>query len=210
MRNRRAFRCCAGPFCHRALLTLEQKKVPYVKNYVDLGNKPDWWDKSARGGALSVQGPAAMFAGPIARPWHAHVLCLPRHMPVHASVGHDFPCHAPVCRLLKLNPAGTVPVLQDLETGKVITDSGDITDYIEDLYPEPAVGHTSDTKNVYVGNGARGIGRDAWGGWRGSDASPRCRAAAVAAQPGALPCLTQRCGHLPGVRGLPEELWQAR
>lgn len=32
----------AGPFCHRALLTLEEKQVPYTKTLVDFGAKPEW------------------------------------------------------------------------------------------------------------------------------------------------------------------------
>jgi glutathione S-transferase len=32
----------AGPFCHRALLTLEEKAVPYVPVYVDFNAKPQW------------------------------------------------------------------------------------------------------------------------------------------------------------------------
>lgn len=30
------------PFCHRALLTLEEKHVPYTKAYVDFAAKPQW------------------------------------------------------------------------------------------------------------------------------------------------------------------------
>jgi len=33
----------AGPFCHRALLTLEEKKVPYERRYIDFAHKPDWY-----------------------------------------------------------------------------------------------------------------------------------------------------------------------
>jgi glutathione S-transferase len=32
----------AGPFSHRALLALEEKKIPYSKTFVDLDNKPQW------------------------------------------------------------------------------------------------------------------------------------------------------------------------
>lgn len=32
----------AGPFCHRALLTLEEKHIPYKKTYIDFSNKPQW------------------------------------------------------------------------------------------------------------------------------------------------------------------------
>lgn len=31
-----------GPFCHRVLLTLETKRVPYDASYVDFAAKPDW------------------------------------------------------------------------------------------------------------------------------------------------------------------------
>jgi len=31
-----------GPFSHRALLALEEKKIPYSKTLVDLDNKPQW------------------------------------------------------------------------------------------------------------------------------------------------------------------------
>lgn len=36
--------CCVfpGPFCHRALLTLEEKSVPYQKTYIDFSAKPQW------------------------------------------------------------------------------------------------------------------------------------------------------------------------
>ena len=32
----------AGPFCHRTLLTLEEKNIPYSTTLVDFDNKPDW------------------------------------------------------------------------------------------------------------------------------------------------------------------------
>jgi glutathione S-transferase len=32
----------AGPFCHRALLTLEEKHVPYTKTLIDFAAKPQW------------------------------------------------------------------------------------------------------------------------------------------------------------------------
>jgi hypothetical protein len=32
----------AGPFCHRALLTLVEKKVPYTTTLIDFDNKPQW------------------------------------------------------------------------------------------------------------------------------------------------------------------------
>lgn len=31
-----------GPFCHRVLLTLETKRVPYDSSYVDFADKPQW------------------------------------------------------------------------------------------------------------------------------------------------------------------------
>ena len=30
------------PFCHRVLLTLETKEVPYESAYVDFNDKPQW------------------------------------------------------------------------------------------------------------------------------------------------------------------------
>ncbi len=32
----------AGPFCHRVLLTLNEKNVPYEAKYIDLSSKPQW------------------------------------------------------------------------------------------------------------------------------------------------------------------------
>ena len=32
----------AGPFCHRVLLSAEEKEVPYTKGYIDFAAKPDW------------------------------------------------------------------------------------------------------------------------------------------------------------------------
>jgi hypothetical protein len=32
----------AGPFCHRVLLFLETKQVPYKKTLIDVNNKPQW------------------------------------------------------------------------------------------------------------------------------------------------------------------------
>ena len=32
----------AGPFCHRALLTLEEKHAKYTQDYVDFTEKPEW------------------------------------------------------------------------------------------------------------------------------------------------------------------------
>lgn len=39
-----------SPFCHRALLTLEEKNLKYTMTFVDLGNKPAWlFEKNAKG-----------------------------------------------------------------------------------------------------------------------------------------------------------------
>ena len=66
---------CVGPFCHRALLTLEEKQVPSEMTFIDFANKPEW--------------------------------------------------------LLELNPAGTVPVMKDLERGTWTLDSGVIADMVQ-------------------------------------------------------------------------------
>ncbi|KAG2490960.1 hypothetical protein HYH03_010637 [Edaphochlamys debaryana] len=41
------------PFCHRALLTYEAKKVPYTLEYIDFANKPAWLQE-ASGGKVPV------------------------------------------------------------------------------------------------------------------------------------------------------------
>ena len=33
----------AGPFCHRALLALEEKQTKYSQDYVDFADKPEWY-----------------------------------------------------------------------------------------------------------------------------------------------------------------------
>lgn len=52
------------------------------------------------------------------------------------------------CRLLEVNPDGSVPLLKDEETGEWIADSGKIVDYVEGVFPEPATGRVADSKNV--------------------------------------------------------------
>lgn len=42
------------PFSHRALLTLEEKHVPYEQKFVDLKNKPDWIFKVNEKGSVPV------------------------------------------------------------------------------------------------------------------------------------------------------------
>ncbi|GFR48917.1 hypothetical protein Agub_g10867 [Astrephomene gubernaculifera] len=37
------------PFCHRALLTFEAKKVPYTLEYIDFDNKPTWLQEVSGG-----------------------------------------------------------------------------------------------------------------------------------------------------------------
>jgi len=41
-----------GPFCHRVLLTLEEKKVPYTMTFIDFADKPEWLVKL--GGTVPV------------------------------------------------------------------------------------------------------------------------------------------------------------
>ncbi|XP_064604699.1 chloride intracellular channel protein 5-like isoform X2 [Liolophura sinensis] len=52
---------------------------------------------------------------------------------------------------LKLNPAGTTPVLVDKENGNVISDSGEITKYINDTFP------LVDTQHGYEGQAVEAI-----------------------------------------------------
>lgn len=37
------------PFCHRVLITLEQKNVQYEKQYIDFANKPSWLQEKSGG-----------------------------------------------------------------------------------------------------------------------------------------------------------------
>jgi glutathione S-transferase len=47
-------------------------------------------------------------------------------------------------RLLEVNPQGAVPVMKDLATGSWVVGSDVICDWLEDKFPEPAMGHTGD------------------------------------------------------------------
>eukprot|EP00877_Chromochloris_zofingiensis_P010978 jgi/Chrzof1/6133/Cz17g12030.t1 len=38
-----------SPFCHRVLLTLESKGIPYSKEYIDFADKPQWLLEKAGG-----------------------------------------------------------------------------------------------------------------------------------------------------------------
>lgn len=80
------------PFCHRALLALEEKNVPYTTTLIDFDNKPQW--------------------------------------------------------LLDVNPAGSVPVMKELETGEWIVDSGVIVDYLEKTFPQPPLGTVDSSPQI--------------------------------------------------------------
>jgi hypothetical protein len=55
-----------GPFCHRVLLTLETKGVPYDMSYIDFNDKPKWCE-SARARAQTAGRMGAR--GPRPEPW---------------------------------------------------------------------------------------------------------------------------------------------
>ncbi|KAK9865485.1 hypothetical protein WJX84_000058 [Apatococcus fuscideae] len=42
------------PFCHRVLLTLEEKELPYRKEYVDFAAKPEWLFSVNKNGSVPV------------------------------------------------------------------------------------------------------------------------------------------------------------
>jgi hypothetical protein len=44
----------SGPFCHRVLLTLEGKRIPYTKEYIDFNNKPQWCAAQQLSGDFTV------------------------------------------------------------------------------------------------------------------------------------------------------------
>jgi len=60
--------------------------------------------------------------------------------------------------LLDVNPAGSVPVLKDLETGKWTVDSGVIVDMLEERFPEPSIGTVEGSPQV--GNAIFGAFKD--------------------------------------------------
>lgn len=58
---------------------------------------------------------------------------------------------AAVHRLLEVNPAGSVPVVKDRETGEWFTDSAKFVDYLEDKQPSPELGKTPDVPEAGSG-----------------------------------------------------------
>lgn len=52
---------------------------------------------------------------------------------------------------LDVNPAGSVPVMKELSTGKWIVDSGVIVDMLEDKFPEPSYGKIDQCPQVGMG-----------------------------------------------------------
>ncbi len=52
------------------------------------------------------------------------------------------------CRLLKVNPEGSVPVVKDRETEEWFVDSAKFVDYLEDKHPEPALGKSTDAPDA--------------------------------------------------------------
>ena len=54
------------------------------------------------------------------------------------------------CRLLKINPKGSVPAVKDLEEDKWFTDSADIVNHVEDKFPEPQLGKADSAPDVYA------------------------------------------------------------
>jgi hypothetical protein len=47
-------------------------------------------------------------------------------------------------RLFEVNPEGSVPVAKDLRADKWVVGSGDIADYVEENFPEPKLGKSTD------------------------------------------------------------------
>lgn len=52
------------------------------------------------------------------------------------------------CRLLDVNPEGSVPVVKDRETGEWFVDSAKFVDYLEDKHPLPALGKSTDAPDA--------------------------------------------------------------
>lgn len=85
----------AGPFSHRALLTLAEKDVPYKEEYIDFSDKPKWYASS------SLQA--------LCRSLLFFAVCTP-----FAVINEVAPIH----RLFDVSPKGSVPVIKDLEQDK--------------------------------------------------------------------------------------------
>lgn len=71
----------------------------------------------------------------------AWALCLSVCSP-HIHFLSPLPLSLP--RLLQVNPQGAVPVMKDLATDTWVVDSGVICDWLEDKFPDPAMGHVAD------------------------------------------------------------------
>ena len=93
----------AGPFSHRALLTLAEKNAPYKEEYIDFDHKPDWCGAFVGIVACMHQCQSADKAAACVSGMHA---CK------HAD------CFVFDRRLFDINPKGTVPVVHDLEADK--------------------------------------------------------------------------------------------
>lgn len=110
-----------GPFCHRALLTLEEKRVGYTTTLIDFDNKPQWLLDVNPAGSVPVMKVGA----------HRHVgsYRLDQNAPVGVAAVADR-CFA--------------AAVQELATGEWIVDSGVIVDYLENKFPEPKLGTSQD------------------------------------------------------------------
>ena len=121
-RHRAASECAprrhpAGPFCHRVLLSLEAKHIPYTKEYIDFNNKPQWC-----AAASSLAGLAAALSSS----------CRPAAGTRCPAAGTR--CHCPTPRrLLDLNE-GKVPVIKQGDF--ILHDSDKIVLWLEENYPQ--------------------------------------------------------------------------
>ena len=119
----------AGPFCHRALLTLEEKHAKYTQDYVDFAEKPEWCVTGRLAALFALISSPSRTAQRVTAATH-------RTQTTHAS------------RLLKVNPEGSVPVVKDRETEEWFVDSAKFVDYLEDKYPQPALGKSTDAPDA--------------------------------------------------------------
>lgn len=61
------------------------------------------------------------------------------------STAQSYSCK---CRLLKVSPEGSVPVVKDRETEEWFVDSAKFVDYLEDKHPQPALGKSTDAPDA--------------------------------------------------------------
>jgi hypothetical protein len=145
------------------LLTLEGKRIPYTKEFIDFNSKPQWWVAAERRiaatlGHCCALGRRAWKAAPHRRSLrclgsaglrsepgagHQALAASPRPSASHRGVPTHLawrlaqppPLRVLACRLLDLNE-GKVPVIKHGDF--IMHDSDKIVEWLEEKFPQPA------------------------------------------------------------------------